>query len=109
MDLLTTAFVQGDPPVLQLAGEIDISTADQLRAALVEALSTNPKAVIDMADVTFFDAAGIRVVLQAAANQDGAGPLTLIASARVLRVLEVVGLSELPSIAISVGDTVHER
>jgi anti-anti-sigma regulatory factor len=54
-----------------------------------------------MAGVTFFDAAGLRVVLQEAAGLNGAGPLTLIASSRVVRVLELVGLSELSSIAIS--------
>ena len=53
-----------------------------------------------MAGVTFFDAAGLRVVLQVAASRDGAGPLPLLNAPRVARVLELVGLSELPSIAI---------
>jgi anti-anti-sigma factor len=100
MELLKTEVVHGDPPVLQVDGEIDISTADQLRAALEQALSTSPNLVVDMGGVTFFDAAGLRVVLQAAASRNGAGPLTLVNAARVGWVLELVGLSGLPSIVI---------
>ena len=48
-----------------------------------------------MAGVTFFDATGLRVVLQAAASLNGAGPLTLLNAPRVAWLLEVVGLSEL--------------
>jgi anti-sigma B factor antagonist len=100
MELFETEFVPGDPSVLQVDGEIDLSTADQLRTALEEALSTDPNVVIDMAGVTFFDASGLRAILQVAASANGAGPLPLINSRREARVLELVGLSDLPSIAI---------
>jgi len=100
MELLKTEFVQGDPPVLQVDGEIDLSTAGQLRTALEEALTTNPTVVIDMAGVTFFDASGLRVVLQVAASRNGAGPLELMNAPRVARILELVGLSESTSVVI---------
>ncbi len=100
MDLLKTEFVHGDPPVLQVDGEVDLSTADELRTALEEALSADPKVVIDMGGVTFLDVAGLRVVLQVAASRDGAGPLTLLNASHVGGLLEVVGLNELPSIVI---------
>ena len=103
MELLKTEFVRGEPPALQIAGEIDHSTADQLRAALEEALAESPQVVIDMAGVTFVDAAGLRVVLQVAASQNGAGPLTLHNASRVAWLLDLVGLSELPSIVIRDG------
>ena len=106
MELLKTEFVLGDTPVLHVDGEIDISTADQLRAAVDHALSTSPNVVVDMGGVTFFDAAGVRAVLQAAESRFGAGPLTLVNAARVAWVLELVGLSGLPSIVIrDAGDT----
>jgi anti-sigma B factor antagonist len=109
MELLKTEFVQGDPPVLQVAGEIDLSTADQLQTALQEALAADPKVVVDMAGVTFFDAAGLRVVLQLAASRDGAGPLELLNAPRVARILELVGLSESTSIVIRDGSDEHGR
>jgi anti-anti-sigma factor len=103
MDLLRTEFVQGEPPVLVVDGEIDMSTAEQLRAALEEAVATDPEVVVDMGGVTFFDAAGLRAVLEVAATRNGAGPLTLLNAPRVARVLDLVGLSGLPSIVIRDG------
>jgi anti-sigma B factor antagonist len=100
MELLETEFVHGDPSVLRVDGEIDLATADTLRAALEQALSTDPSCVVDMAGVTFFDATGLRVVLEAAACRDGAGPLTLLNAPRVAWLLELVGQSELSSIVI---------
>lgn len=75
MELLKVEFVPGDPPLLHVDGEVDLSTADQLRTALERALSTNPNVAIDMAGVTFVDACGLRVVLQVAASRNGSGPL----------------------------------
>ena len=100
MELLKTEFVPGDPPVLQVAGEIDLATVDALQTALEEAISTDPTVVVDMAGVTFLDATGLRVVLQAGASLNGTGPLTLLNAPRVAWLLELVGLSELSSIVI---------
>ena len=106
MELLKTKFIQGDPPMLQVDGEIDLSTADQLRAALREALSSDPNVVIDMSGITFFDATGLRALLQVAESRNEAGPLPLINAFRVEWVLDLVGLSGLPSIEVrGTGDT----
>lgn len=105
MEIFKVEFVPGDPSALRLDGEIDLSTADQLRAAVEKALSMDPNVVIDMAGVSFIDACGLRVVLQLAASRDGAGPLQLVNACRVARILNLVGLSDLPSIVIrDVGD-----
>ena len=105
MELLKVAFVPGDPSVVQVDGEIDLSTAGDLRTALEQALATDPHVVIDMAGVTFVDAGGLRVVLQVAESRNGSGPLPLRNASRVERILELVGLSELPSIEFrSLGD-----
>jgi anti-sigma B factor antagonist len=109
MELLTVELVRGDLPVLKVDGDIDLSTADQLRTALEEALSSDPNLVIDMAGVTFFDASGLRVILQVAASRDGSCPLTLVNAQRVAIVLEMVGLSELTSIVIREVGHVHDR
>ena len=100
MELLNTELRPGDPPVLQVDGEIDLATADQLRAALEKALSAHPNVVVDMAGVSFFDAAGLRVVLQLAQARNGNGPLTLLNARRVAWVLELIGLSDVSSIEI---------
>src|SRR5690349_13544462 len=100
VDLLRISHVAGDSLVLEVDGEIDMSTAEQLRVALEEALATDPTLVVDMAGVTFCDAAGLRGVLQAAASLDGRGPLTLVHAARVTRLLELVGRTDLSCITV---------
>ena len=100
MELLKAELVHGDPAVLHVVGELDMLSADQLRTALNEALSTNSAVVVDMAGVTFCDASGLRVLLQVAESRNGAGPLTLFHAARVTRLLELVGLTGLSSIVI---------
>jgi anti-anti-sigma factor len=100
MELLRFELIQGDPPALRIDGEIDLSTADQLRTALDKAYSADPTVVLDMAAVTFLDATGLRVLLQVAATRNGAGPLPLVNASRVAWLLELVGLSGLTSIDI---------
>jgi anti-sigma B factor antagonist len=110
MELLKTELVHAEgPSVLRVEGEIDISTADQLRSALKAALSVDPAVVVDMAGVTFFDASGVRVVLEVAESRDGVGPLTLLNAGRVAWVLELVGLNELPSIDVRDREEAHGR
>ena len=100
MEFLDIHLEAGSPPVLRVVGELDIATADQLRGALVEALATHRTLVVDMAGVTFVDASGLRVIIDAAQSLNGQGPLTLANAALVERLLRIVGLSDIPSIVI---------
>lgn len=109
MGILRTQFRPGQPSILQLEGEIDLSTAAQLHTALEEALSSDPAAMIDMAGVTFCDAAGLRVILKVADSLDGAAPLKLLNARRAVWLLELVGLTDLPSIAIWDGGDLSGR
>jgi anti-anti-sigma factor len=98
MELFKTELVEAEPPVLLVVGEVDFWTADDLRTALVAALSAHPDVVVDMAGVTFIDAAGVRAVLSVAAALNGAGPLTLRNASRVARIVELVQLDDLTSV-----------
>src|SRR5262249_22780396 len=104
MDGLSINLVEGSPPVLRVAGEIDMATAESLAAALKEAIAADATVIIDMAGVTFVDAAGLQVILHAAASKNGLGPLTLVNAARVAWLLELVGLQALPSIDVRGGE-----
>ena len=80
-------------PVLIVAGEIDLSTADQLRSSL-EPLSG--RVVVHLHGVTFLDSTGIAVLVSARKRlvQNG-GTLRLRApQEHVRRVLEIVGLAD---------------
>jgi anti-anti-sigma factor len=99
----------GSPPVLRVRGELDVATADQLGAALTESLAIDPALVVDMAEVTFVDAAGLRAILQVAERRDGGGALTLVNAGRVARLLELVGLRDLSSLNLIDGCASHGR
>jgi anti-sigma B factor antagonist len=51
--------------VVALHGEIDVATADQLREALVEALTVwSGQVVIDLAGVSFIDSQGLGILIR---------------------------------------------
>jgi anti-anti-sigma factor len=84
--------------VVRIAGEIDISTADTVRAAVagaVEREAIEPDAsllVLDMAGVDFIDSSGVTVLLQAVKL---AGSFQIRSpSMAVRRIIETTGLSD---------------
>jgi anti-anti-sigma factor len=64
---------QGDTAVIAVAGEIDIDTA-HLLTEIVDPVSADLSCVvIDMANVTFFSAAGLNALLRARQTVNGLG------------------------------------
>jgi anti-anti-sigma factor len=86
--------------VLEIHGELDLSTATQLEEPLEEAVQAeNAAVVIDLADCQFIDSTGIALIVRAwqrvdaAAGNGGKGGLVLCCpNEQVRRVLEVTGL-----------------
>ena len=100
----TTSLERGPTAVLRVKGEIDLATAEQFRASMEEAIARHSPVLVDMADVTFIDASGLRVILQAAESANGHGPLRLTHAARVKRLFELVGLTEVQSLELRESD-----
>jgi anti-sigma B factor antagonist len=96
----SAAEIEGGIRLLEVQGELDLSTATQLERPLEEALASPRAAVlIDLADCTFIDSTGIAMIVRAwqrvdaAAGNGGEGGLVLCCqSEQVRRVLEVTGL-----------------
>ena len=92
--------LEGGVRLLEVNGELDLSTASQLEGPLEEAVAAAAAAVlIDLADCTFIDSTGIALVVRAwqrvdaAAGNGGKGGLVLCCqNEQVRRVLEVTGL-----------------
>jgi anti-anti-sigma factor len=92
--------LQGGIRLLEVNGELDLSTASQLEGPLEEAVASPAAAVlIDLAGCTFIDSTGIALVVRAwqrvdaAAGNGGEGGLVLCCqNEQVRRVLEVTGL-----------------
>ena len=65
----TVSEVRGDDSevVLQIAGEVDISSVSALREAISHAIARAPRRlVLDLSGLTFMDSSGIAVLLTAA-------------------------------------------
>src|SRR5215211_7610380 len=57
---------EGDSVTVAVAGELDLSTADKLDAAIRDAEETEiGRIVVDLSDLTFLDSTGLQVLLQA--------------------------------------------
>jgi anti-sigma B factor antagonist len=98
-DLLTVDTVATDGSVrIVCAGEVDCSTAPDLRRALDDAFADGPRTVtVDLQDVTFLDSAGLSVLAVAhrTAAQSGARMRVLVGTRAVTRALQVTGLWDL--------------
>ena len=92
--------------VISVPAEVDLTSADALREALLEVLNVGALGlVVDMTATTFCDSAGIsaitRAVRRAAAND--ATVRLAVTSTPVLRVLNLVGIDRLIEIHPSVS------
>ncbi|MGH2955625.1 MAG: STAS domain-containing protein [Solirubrobacterales bacterium] len=99
--LLAVRVVEGpdDVAVLEAEGELDLSSAPELRGPLFERVEGGVRIVLDLSKVSFIDSSGIAVLVQAhrASNGDrsNGGPAlhTVIApGSQVARVFELATL-----------------
>ncbi len=98
-DLLTVDVLVTDGATrVVCAGEVDCSTAPDLRRALDGAFAGRPSAVtVDLEAVTFLDSAGLSVLAVAHRTADRAGTRmrVLVGTRAVARALQVTGLWDL--------------
>jgi anti-anti-sigma factor len=76
-------------------GEIDMTTAGQMRESLTAALDRHPSAlVVDLAAVTFIDSSGLAALVHGfkQAAKDGASLIVVDPQPMVRRILEITGL-----------------
>lgn len=69
----------GDPVRLSVAGEVDVSTREQFKAALAETLGDQGDVHLDLMDVSFMDTHAATVVVHTAKRlQDEGGRLVVL-------------------------------
>lgn len=92
-----------DGNAIHLVGELDMSTADELDAALRTA-PDDEELTLDLTELTFIDSSGIQVLLRYVASRDGrAGDGTLVlvgAAPNVRRALEIVGIDRIAGVRL---------
>lgn len=106
MELNLSVWHHGDRATILVGGEIDLATGPQLLAVLVELVDRGCyRLIVDLAQVTFLDCAGIRVLVDALRRvQEHGGSLRLVRpTRRVERVLALTGMTTVFPIGASPG------
>jgi anti-anti-sigma regulatory factor len=84
--------------VVELLGEHDLSTADQVAAAIGRVLDAGPSLVLDLSEADFIDLSVVKAVLQAHEHADRyhLDELRVVApmGSQPRRALELVGIGE---------------
>ena len=97
---VTYVLLDGDGACLRLAGELDLSTAPELNAAIDRLTAEGERhLLLDLSELTFCDSAGIAAFVRGdnRAAADGGWLRVTGATGRVARVLQVTGLAEVLS------------
>lgn len=92
---------EGEIPMIELIGELDLSTAPKLEGMVSGQLSACPSSslVMDLSRLTFIDSSGIAVLIRAfqATNGRGAMSIVIAPGTQVARVFRIAGIdSSLP-------------
>ncbi|HVT75507.1 MAG TPA: STAS domain-containing protein [Acidimicrobiales bacterium] len=90
-----------DPYLLRVFGEVDVSTAAELRLAVFEALETAPRIEIDLGGTSFFDSSGLTVLVGASRLRgfDRNAIRVSNASRSIRKVLSITGLDHIVAVA----------
>jgi anti-sigma B factor antagonist len=92
-----TLHVEDTHVLVVATGEVDVYTAPQLRAALLEAIaSSRPGVVVDLRQVTFIDSSGLGVLVGGLKRAKTSGQWLRVVSpdSRILRLFDITGLTK---------------
>src|SRR5271156_6780483 len=84
-------------PVIVVSGEIDLATAPELRTRIQRELAAgHPRIIIDLLGVSFLDSTALGVMVGGLKQCRAAGGdlELLVAEARILKIFDITGLSE---------------
>jgi anti-sigma B factor antagonist len=83
-----------DGVIVAPAGEIDLATVDEVRAAIDAARAQTSLVILDLRQVTFIDSAGVRLVVEGAQELAAQGGELVVVRGGpdVRRVFDLVGL-----------------
>jgi anti-sigma B factor antagonist len=86
---------EGSAEIVVVRGEIDLATADAVRADLREALERSGNVVLDLREVTFMDTQGLAVVIETQQSSAADGTRFAITRApdHVHRLFDMIGLT----------------
>ncbi|GIG22157.1 anti-sigma-B factor antagonist [Cellulomonas chitinilytica] len=107
MDVKVTSRDVGDQTVVDVVGEIDVSTADVLRERLLDLLDHDrTDLVVDLREVRFMDSTGLGVLVGTLKKVRllGGRLQLVIDSERLLKVLQITALLQVFTVHATVED-----
>jgi len=86
--------------ILRVAGEVDLATADQFAARLIDALRPDRALIVDLSELSYIDVRGAKVLGDAGARAHAAGQRCIVVSSnrlihKVFSILEFDGQIDL--------------
>ncbi|WNO70422.1 STAS domain-containing protein [Streptomyces sp. AM8-1-1] len=110
MDITTTAGPGPGHAVMKLAGELDISTVGDIRAALAAAVTAYRQVVIDLGDLAFCDCSGIGALVAAKNSAARRGTHLTVRNIpdHLARLLHITGTPlATPGTSLNIGGAAH--
>lgn len=107
--LINTSDLEGST-LIQIEGEIDLSTVPQFERELTANVEAGRNVLVDLTAVDFMDSTGIGVLVRASnrAREEGAEVSLACGPGSVRRVLEVSGLDKMITVYPDVQTAVQE-
>jgi anti-anti-sigma factor len=96
-------ILQGEGRALRLIGEIDLASAHLLKEEIDELLASRGDVSLDMRSVSFMDATGAHVLLDALERLNPDRLLIIAPPRLVRRLLNLTGLTERPNLVLEPG------
>lgn len=99
--------------VVRIAGELDISHEDEVRAELRRAVRESKTIVVDLTECEFIDSSGVRALLlgheaQREQGGDDAGFGVAASSDQIIRILSVMGVDKVIPVRPTVDEAIAE-
>ena len=87
----------GDVAVLKVIGEVDLSVCPALQRAVDAALVGQPRVVVDLAECTYMDSSGLRVLIGAvgSATKIGRSVVVVNPTETVMKIIELADVAQI--------------
>lgn len=104
--LITSVSHDGGVAVLSVSGEIDLATIPAFEAAIADALTQRPTAlIVDLSGVDFLASAGLQALVAARESLTGAAEFAVVAGGPATsRPIQLTGLDQILSLHTTVAD-----
>lgn len=100
--IVITSRREGSWLVVEVAGDLDLGTADQLREVVSSSARNGDRLALDLSEIGFIDSSGLRVLLELRKGREA--PVLISPSGAVVDLLEMTMTAEAFPLAESAAD-----